>query len=260
MNGAGGRREVLGIPIDALTIDETVTRCAEAVDEGDHLRIGVVNAAKVVNMRRDPRLRAAVLGCDLVLADGQSVVWASRILGRPLPERVAGIDLLLRVLPVAAERGYRVYLLGARDEVLERAVAELVGRFPGLKIAGTRNGYFTAEQTPGIVEDIRSAGADLLFLGMSSPKKELFVRDWGERTGAHVVHGVGGSLDVLAGEVRRAPVWWQRHGIEWLYRALQEPRRLGPRYLTTNTRFVALVASELLRGRGGLPRRRRSGT
>jgi len=114
-------------------------------------------------------------------------------------------------------------------------------------VAGTRNGYFTSAQTPEIVEDIRAAGADLLFLGMSSPKKELFVRDWGERTGAHVVHGVGGSLDVLAGEVRRAPVWWQRHGIEWLYRAIQEPMRLGPRYLTTNTRFVGLVAAEFVR-------------
>lgn len=233
--------------IDALTIDEAVARCAEAVERGDHLKIGVVNAAKVVNMRRDLRLRTAVAGCDLVLADGQSVVWAARVLGAPLPERVAGIDLLLRVLPVAADRGYRVYFLGAREEVLDRAVAELIRRFPGLKVAGTRNGYFTAAQAPEVAEDIRAAGADLLFLAMSSPKKELFVRDWGERTGAHVVHGVGGSLDVLAGEVRRAPVWWQRHGIEWLYRAIQEPRRLGPRYLTTNTRFVAMVAAELLR-------------
>jgi N-acetylglucosaminyldiphosphoundecaprenol N-acetyl-beta-D-mannosaminyltransferase len=249
MNGAGGRRELLGIPIDALTIDETVVRCAAAVEEGGLLKIGVVNAAKVVNMRRDARLRTAVLGCDLVLADGQSVVWASRVLGAPLPERVAGIDLLLSVLPVAAERGYRVYFLGARDEVLDRAVAELIRRFPGLKVAGTRNGYFSAAQTPEVVAGIQASGADLLFLGMSSPKKELFVRDWGEHTGAHVVHGVGGSLDVLAGEVRRAPVWWQRHGIEWLYRAIQEPMRLGPRYLTTNTRFVGLVAAEFVRRR-----------
>ncbi|MEU5878057.1 WecB/TagA/CpsF family glycosyltransferase [Spirillospora sp. NPDC047279] len=235
--------------VDPLTIDETVARCVKAVEERSPVTIGVLNAAKIVKMRKDERLREAVLSCDVVLADGQSVVWASRHLRRPLPERVAGIDLMLALLPEAERRGHRVYLMGARQEVLDRMVAELLRRFPKLVIAGSRHGYFSSAEAPDIADEIRESKADLLFIGVSSPMKELFVRDWAARTGAQVVHGVGGTFDVLAGEVRRAPVWWQRHGIEWLYRVLQEPRRLGPRYFTTNFAFIVLVARELMRGR-----------
>jgi N-acetylglucosaminyldiphosphoundecaprenol N-acetyl-beta-D-mannosaminyltransferase len=244
----GERRRVLELWLDAVTLDQAVARCAAAVERGERLTVGCVNAAKLVRMRRDRRLRAAVTGCDLVLADGQSVVWASRLLRQPLPERVAGIDLLLGLLPEAARRGQRVYFLGAREDVLRRMLAEVGRRFPDLRVAGARDGYFSAGEAPLVAEAIREARTDLLFLGMSSPKKELFEQEWGSRTGAFVVHGVGGSFDVLAGEVRRAPVWWREHGMEWLYRAVQEPLRLGPRYLTTNAQFLSLLARELLRG------------
>jgi N-acetylglucosaminyldiphosphoundecaprenol N-acetyl-beta-D-mannosaminyltransferase len=241
------RRRVLDIWLDAVTLDEAVARCATAVENGESLKVGCVNAAKLVRMRRDHRLRDAVTGCDLVLADGQSVVWASRLLRQPLPERVAGIDLLLALLPEAARRGQRVYFLGAREDVLGRMLSEVADRFPDLKVAGARNGYFSAAEAPAVADAIREARADLLFLGMPSPKKELFEEEWGPKTGAPVVHGVGGSFDVLAGEVRRAPVWWREHGLEWLYRMVQEPLRLGPRYVTTNIRFLGLVAREMLR-------------
>ncbi|GAB3883499.1 hypothetical protein GCM10027612_15730 [Microbispora bryophytorum subsp. camponoti] len=122
--------------------------------------------------------------------------------------------------------------------------------FPGLRIAGYRDGYFPAEESALVAEEIALSGADLLFLGMTSPKKEIFVRDWGEATGAKVVHGVGGAFDVLSGHTRRAPRAWQRLGFEWLYRLLQEPVRLGPRYLKTNGMFLLLVAAGLIRGRG----------
>lgn len=240
------QRRFLGIRLDPLTLDETVARCVKAIEERAPVRIGVLNAAKIVKMRKDTRLRSAVLGCDLTLADGQSVVWASRLLSQPLPERVAGIDLMLKLLPAAEQHGHRVFFLGARQEVLTRMLAEVRRRFPDLQVAGSRHGYFSAADEPAIAEAIRAAGTDVLFIGVSSPKKELFVEEWGPRTGASVVHGVGGSFDVLAGEVERAPVWWQEKGLEWLYRAAQEPRRLGPRYLTTNTVFLALLARELL--------------
>ncbi|WP_131740487.1 WecB/TagA/CpsF family glycosyltransferase [Actinomadura roseirufa] len=243
------RRHFLGVHVDPLTIDETVARCVKAVEERAPITIGVLNAAKIVRLRKDARLSRAVLGCDLVLADGQSVVWAAGLLRRPLPERVAGIDLMLALLPEAERRGHRVYFMGARQEVLDRMVAEVRRRFPRLVVAGTRHGYFSSAEAPAIADEIREAGADLLFIGISSPMKELFVRDWSPRTGAQVTHGVGGTFDVLAGEVRRAPEWWQRNGLEWLYRVLQEPLRLGPRYFTTNGAFVAMVAAELLRGR-----------
>jgi N-acetylglucosaminyldiphosphoundecaprenol N-acetyl-beta-D-mannosaminyltransferase len=243
-------RRLFDIGVHPLTIEQVVANCLAGIDSARQLEIGVINAAKIVKMRRDPELRAAVAGCDLILADGQSVVWASRLLGAPLPERVAGIDLFLRLLAEAEKRGLTVYFLGARPDVLQRMLAGLRRRFPGLRVAGSRDGYFPAADAAAVATDIARSGADLLFLGMTSPRKEHFVAEHGKHTGAGVVHGVGGSFDVLAGVVKRAPVAWQRAGLEWLYRVLQEPRRLAGRYLTTNVAFVALVVHDLLRRPG----------
>ena len=243
-------RDLFGLSVDALTMTQAVARCTDAIKNGEHLSVGVLNAAKVVAMRRNPQLREAVAECDMILADGQAVVWASRMLGAPLPERVAGIDLFTELLAESADRGYRVYFLGARPEVLARMMDEVGRRFPGLPVAGARDGYYQAGEEAEVAEDIRRSGADILFMGMSSPRKEVFLSEWGAATGANVIHGVGGSFDVLAGLTRRAPVWWQDHGLEWLYRASQEPVRLGRRYLTTNMSFIALVARERMRSRG----------
>ncbi|MBM9503521.1 WecB/TagA/CpsF family glycosyltransferase [Actinacidiphila acididurans] len=240
-------RTLFGVRIDPLTMDRTVERCLATVRAGERLEIGVVNAAKLVGMRRDPRLAEAVGGCDLVLADGQSVVWASRLLRRPLPERVAGIDLFLRLLAAAEPEGIPVYFLGAREEVLARMLDEVRRRFPRLTVAGHRNGYFTDAEQPAVADAVRDSGAAMLFLGMTSPKKEIFTASYGKQTGVQVVHGVGGSFDVLAGVTRRAPRSWQRLGLEWLYRLLQEPRRLARRYVTTNAAFVLMTVRELVR-------------
>ncbi|WP_405727049.1 WecB/TagA/CpsF family glycosyltransferase [Streptomyces sp. NBC_00028] len=242
-----GRRTLFGVELDPLTMDQTVERCLEAVRDGRQLEIGVVNAAKLVNMRRDERLAKAVSGCDLVLADGQAVVWAGRVLKAPLPERVAGIDLFLRLLAEAETAGMSVYFLGAKEEVLAEMVRRVAARFPGLKVAGHRNGYFDDSEQAAIADSIADSGAQMLFLGMTSPKKEIFTAAYGERTGARVVHGVGGSFDILAGITKRAPAAWQRLGLEWLYRVLQEPRRLGRRYLTTNAAFLLMTARERFR-------------
>ncbi len=207
----------------------------------------MVNAAKLVNMRRDPRLASAVTGCDLVLADGQAVVWAARLTGAPLPERVAGIDLFMRLLTEAESAGISVYFLGAKEEVLDLMLSQIRLRFPRLLIAGSRNGYFADSDQESVADAIAACGAQMLFLGMTSPKKEIFTAGYGGRTGVKVVHGVGGSFDILAGVTKRAPVLWQRLGFEWLYRVLQEPRRMARRYLTTNTRFLMMTARELVR-------------
>ena len=241
------RQSLFGIELDALTMDQTVDRCMEAVRDGRQLEIGVVNAAKLVNMRRDHRLAEAVAGCDLVLADGQAVVWAGRVLRAPLPERVAGIDLFLRLLAEAETAGIPVYFLGARQQVLEEMLRRVADRFPGLKVAGSRNGYFDDAQQEEIAGAIADSGAQLLFLGMTSPKKEIFTAAYGERTGAPVGHGFGCPFETLSGATRRAPASWQRWGLEWLYRALQEPRRLGRRYLTTNAAFLLMTAREFIR-------------
>ncbi|UUU39256.1 WecB/TagA/CpsF family glycosyltransferase [Streptomyces sp. NBC_00162] len=241
------RQSLFGVTLDALTMDETVQRCLDAVRRGERIEIGMVNAAKLVNMRRDPRLAEAVAGCDLVLADGQAVVWAGRVLGVRLPERVAGIDLFMRLLATAEAADISVYLLGARQEVLEMMLRQISERFPKLRVAGSRNGYFADSEQESVAGAIADSRAQLLFLGMTSPKKEIFTAGYGDRTGAHVVHGVGGSFDILAGITRRAPVVWQRMGLEWFYRTLQEPRRLGKRYLTTNTAFLLMTVRELIR-------------
>ena len=211
------------------------------------LLVGVVNAAKVVAMGRDAELRDSLLACDMVLADGQSVVWASRLLGRPLPERVTGIDLFEALLSAADREGWSVYLLGARQDVLDRVVSEVGRRWPRARVAGARNGYFDPAESDAVADEIRASGADLLFLGISSPIKERFLARHADTLGVPVLHGVGGSFDVLAGVTRRAPERWQRWGMEWAYRLAPGARRLWRRYLSTNTRFLLIVARERLR-------------
>jgi len=209
--------------------------------------IGVVNAAKIVNLHQDSKLRESLLECDLILPDGQSVVWAGKVLDRPLPQRVTGIDLFEGLLALASEKGYSIYLLGAKPEVLAKLVSVLTRRYPKLTIAGWRDGYFDDDQASAVAEDIREARPDMLFLGMVSPKKEIFLARFGPTLGVSIVHGVGGSFDVMAGITRRAPASWQRAGLEWAYRLKQEPRRLWRRYARTNTRFVLLTIKERFR-------------
>jgi N-acetylglucosaminyldiphosphoundecaprenol N-acetyl-beta-D-mannosaminyltransferase len=239
--------QVSGIEVDAVRRNEAVAYCCAALDRKQPVTIGIVNAAKIVNMRSDELLADSVVGADIVLADGQSVVWASRLLGRPLPERVTGIDLFTDLLAAAEERGESVYFLGATDEVLELMLEQVRCDYPELKVAGARNGYFDLDRQGSLVaREIRDSRARLLFVGMSSPRKEIFLARYGDDTGSIIRHGVGGSFDVVAGVTRRAPVFMQRYGMEWLFRLLQEPRRLFRRYAVTNTVFLAMVARERL--------------
>ncbi len=241
-------RTLFDIGIHAVTLDQAVDACDEAIRTRRPLTIGVVNAAKLVNMRRDPRLADAVRASQLVLADGMSVVWAARLLGRPLPERVAGIDLFARLLLLADQRGYRVYFLGATQAVLDELLRRIGAAYRGLRIAGAHHGYFDAARAPRIAREIQRSAPDLLFVAMTSPRKETFLARFGPALDVPVCHGVGGSFDVFAGVVRRAPCLLQSCGLEWLYRVWQEPRRMWRRYLVTNTLFLGLVLRELLRG------------
>jgi N-acetylglucosaminyldiphosphoundecaprenol N-acetyl-beta-D-mannosaminyltransferase len=223
----------------------------ESVRTRERLQVGVVNAAKIVNMRRNPELRADVLSSHVVIADGMSVVWASRLLGCPLPERVAGIDLMHGILAQGQGRGYRVYLLGATEEVLAAASRRIQELYPGVAIVGRHHGYFSDAEAEAVARAIAASRADVLFVAMTSPRKERFLARWSGSLDVPVLHGVGGSFDVLAGKAKRAPLVWQRLGLEWLYRVKQEPGRLWRRYLTTNVAFVALVAGEVARRAAG---------
>jgi N-acetylglucosaminyldiphosphoundecaprenol N-acetyl-beta-D-mannosaminyltransferase len=241
---APARVSVLGCELDPLTMEETVARCEELVLAGEFSQHMAINAAKLVALRDDDKLRAIVNRCELVNADGQAVVWASRLLGAPLPERVAGIDLMMELFGLAERRGWPVYVLGAKADVLEAAVREICGRHPRLELAGHRDGYFRPDEAADVCAEIRESGARILFVAMSSPHKEYFLGEHGPALGVPLVMGVGGAIDVVAGVTRRAPRSWQRLGLEWLYRLLQEPRRMVGRYARTNTRFLWLVARE----------------
>lgn len=243
-------RRLFGIDIHVARMHEVLKACQSAIERHRPLVIGVVNAAKIVNMRHQPILRESVVSADLVLADGMAVVWASRMLRRPLPERVAGIDLFERLLGLADQGGHGVYLLGATREVLDEVVRSIRERYPGARIVGARDGYFGDEEAEEVAAEIRRARPHMLFLGMTSPKKEVFLGRWGPGLDVPVCHGVGGSFDVMAGKVRRAPRLWQRLGLEWLFRVVQEPGRMWRRYLVTNCLFIWMVVKEWVTAKG----------
>ena len=242
-------RSVLGVRVNAATMDDAVAICHDAIRRRDRLMVGVVNAAKVVNMGSDEFLCKAVSGCDVVFADGQAVVWASRMLGSPLPERVAGIDLFTNLLALGDREELSVFLLGATREVLDTVCERVRKEHPNLRIAGSQDGYFTDAESEDVAKTIRDSGADMLFVAITSPKKEIFLDRYGDLMDVPVCHGVGGSFDVLAGKVKRAPALWQKLGMEWLYRVVQEPGRMWKRYLVTNSKFVWLVIKNKITGR-----------
>jgi N-acetylglucosaminyldiphosphoundecaprenol N-acetyl-beta-D-mannosaminyltransferase len=240
---------ILGVDVCKMRMDEVLDLCDRHISQKRPLLLGVVNVAKVVNCRHDAELRRSVEEADVVVADGQPLVWLSRLMGDPLPERVAGIDIMLRLLQRGAERGYGVYFLGARDEVVRQVVETVQRQFPGVRIAGYRDGYFRPDEDQAVAQAIRDSGADILFVAMSSPRKENFLRQRRDYMQVPVCHGVGGSFDVVAGTTKRAPAWMQRVGLEWFYRVIQEPRRMWKRYLVTNTIFVFLSIHAVLQAR-----------
>jgi N-acetylglucosaminyldiphosphoundecaprenol N-acetyl-beta-D-mannosaminyltransferase len=236
----------LGVPVHLLTMDQTLTRVADAMREKHKILHVALNVAKFVKLQRDDELRADVFGADLVGIDGAGIILGARLFGIHVPERVAGVDLMHNILALCAEQGYRPYFLGARPEVLETALNRLKQRHPNIAIAGSHHGYFKPEQEADIIEAIRVAQPDCLFVGMPTPRKERFMAR--HRAGLEVpfVMGVGGGIDILAGHVRRAPDFWQRNGMEWLYRVLQEPRRMWWRYLSTNLLYAGILAKAML--------------
>ncbi len=247
------RVDVLGCRVDPVTLEQAVERCAAAIRARKPLMQFSANAAKVVRLRDDSRLAQIAAESGLVTADGASVVLASRVLGDPLPERVTGIDLMERLLARAEQAGWRVFVLGARAEELGDAIAEIAARHPSLELAGHRNGYFDAAADPIVVREIADARADLLFVAMGSPRSERWIAERLPALGVSVAMGVGGSVDVLAGKVRRAPVRFQRWHLEWLYRLVQEPRRLIGRNLVSVIFWRLVIGERIRRPRRALP-------
>lgn len=245
--GAPPRAVVFGCHIDRLDMAQTLARCEDLIARREFAQHVAINAAKLVAMEHDPELRRIVGACELVSADGQAVVWASRMLGDPLPERVPGIDLMQELLALAERRGFRVFILGGKAEVLEQARAKIMARHPRLQLVGTRDGYFTEEEGAAVAEEVRAARPDVLFVAISSPRKEYWLGCYGRTIDVPFVMGVGGAIDVVAGITQRAPGPLQRLGLEWAYRLAQEPRRLWRRYAVTNIQFAVLLARAMMR-------------
>ena len=239
--------DILGIKLAAIGMESLVEIASDCIQAGQPMLIGVLNAAKIVNMRNNFVLRQSIEQADIVLADGLPIVWLSMALGRALPGRVAGIDIMTELLKIADKKHWRVYFLGARPEALSRLIEVVKKDFPGVQIAGYRDGYFTEAQEEAVTEGIRNSNADILFVGISPPKKEIFLGKWHQHLNVPVCHGVGGSFDVLAGVTKRAPLWMQKSGLEWFYRVLQEPRRMWKRYLITNVVFIGLSLKAIIK-------------
>jgi N-acetylglucosaminyldiphosphoundecaprenol N-acetyl-beta-D-mannosaminyltransferase len=242
------RITLMGCQVDNLSMEETLGRIEQFIQSGRPHQHVVVNVDKLVKASRDPGLRQIINDCALVNADGMPVVWASRLLGKPLKERVAGVDLFEALMRRAGEKGWRVFLLGARDEVVSKVAETYQRKYPGLQLAGYRNGYWKGEEEEAeVARQVRDSRADLLFVAISSPKKEQFLGRYQADMKIPFAMGVGGTFDVAIGRVKRAPVWMQKSGLEWFYRFLQEPRRMFRRYFIEDMAFIWLFIKEAAR-------------
>ena len=241
------RIEMMGCMIDNLTMEETLQTIEGFIKTGQAHQHVVVNVDKLVKANRDQMLRRIINECALINVDGMPVVWASHLLRKPLKERVAGVDLFEALMRRASEKNWRVFLLGAREEIISRVKQIYEGKYPGLVLVGYRNGYWKPEQECDVVEEIKSATPDLLFVAISSPKKEHFLGKYQAEMKIPFAMGVGGTFDVVVGKVKRAPGWMQKIGLEWFFRFLQEPRRMFKRYFIDDMAFFWLLAKEIVR-------------
>lgn len=236
------RINLFNCPIDALTMDETLSKIASEIDNNGHLHHAFVNAATIVNLQKDNSLKNGIVHCDIINADGYGVILAAKLLGKPLPERVSGPDLMEKIVKLAFENSYKIYFLGAEQEVVEKVVEKYSSIYSPNIIAGFRNGYFAANEEQIIAKQIADTTPNILFVAITSPKKENFLYKNREiLSKINLITGVGGCFDIVAGKTKRAPLWMQKSGLEWVYRLIQEPRRLFMRYLTTNLLLFKLI-------------------
>ena len=249
---------VMGLPLANVSASEAVDQIEELILSGGTHQVATANLDFWVNSLKDVHLHRIIAGCSLVLADGMPLVWISRLLGSPLKERVSGVDMVPMLAELSARKGYRIYLLGGKPGVGERATKLLEERYPGVNIVGHHAPPLADLERMDhgdTLERIRQAKPDILMVAFGNPKQEKWIRMHAKRLGVPVSIGIGGSMDMLIGDVQRAPVWMQRSGLEWLGRCIQEPKRLVPRYWRNlsglATRLpLAFMASFLQRSNG----------
>jgi len=231
--------ELFGCRVDRVSMREAIARCGAFLAEGGPHYVVTADTSGIVIAQSDDEYRKIINEADLVTPDSIGVVWASRKFGSPVPERVPGVDTMEALCALAAAEGLRVFLFGAAPGVADMAAANLTRKYPGLPIAGTRNGFFSGDDIPGIVESIKAANTDILFVAVGIPKQEKWIRANLAATGARLAMGVGGSFDAFAGVVKRAPKAVQRAHMEWLWRTLSNPKKI--RKAATLPRFAMMV-------------------
>jgi N-acetylglucosaminyldiphosphoundecaprenol N-acetyl-beta-D-mannosaminyltransferase len=233
------RRYVLELPVDPLPMEQALARVEQAITERDTVQIVTLNAEMSMQAIENPALGAVIKACGLVVPDGSGVVWALKRQGVDTP-KVAGVDLVRGMAEQAAQKGHKLFLLGAKPGVAAEAAQALQASYPGLTIAGVRDGYFKPEDEPALFDEIRRAAPDILLVALGVPRQELWIAEHQPALGVPVAMGVGGSFDVFAGRVQRAPEAFQKLHLEWLYRLIQEPWRFQ-RMQSTLPRFVGEV-------------------
>lgn len=223
-------------------MSETLDSIRSAIEQGRQVHHTVINAAKIVDLQQDQTLRTSVNDSDIINIDGQAVIWAAKFLNKPVKERVAGIDLMQALVDMAYQYGYKIYLLGAKEEVVTKLVTIFEQQYGQDLIVGYRNGYFTLEEEKEVFREIEEKKPNMLFIAISSPKKENLLYTYKNQIkSVNLIMGVGGSFDVMAGYTKRAPLWMQKSGLEWFYRFMQEPLRMWKRYLVGNASFIYLL-------------------
>lgn len=245
------RVSILGVNVDVIDTQKTIELVREYANENIFLHLMGVNADKILTCIKDPEMMEIVNSCEIINADGASVIMASKFLNRYLPERVAGIDLMQEIIKDAEVNGHTVYFLGAKQNIVEKTVENLLIKHPNLKVVGFRNGYFNESEWKKISEELNEASPNYVFVGITSPLKEHLIEYFKKQGNQSVFMGVGGSFDVISGSIPRAPHLMQKLNLEWLFRVYQEPRRLFKRYFKGNFEFIKLVLKERKKIKGG---------
>ncbi len=239
--------DILDIPVDSITMREAVEKVGEFMREGGPHTIYTPNSEIMMEAQRNSELKEIMKKADMLIADGAGVVMASKMLGRPVPEKVSGIDLAKEIFRTYSEDGLRCFLFGAKPGVAQEAAVNLVRDYPGIIIAGCRNGYFTEQEEDEIIEEISSSSPDILLVALGAPKQEKWIYSHLDKLGAKVCIGVGGTIDILSGRVRLSPEFFRKHSLEWLHRLYKEPRRA--KRMLDLPRFILRVFRTRLMGK-----------
>jgi len=241
------RFSVSGVNVDFISHEQTIQKIVLSFERNaPQIHRSDLNVSSFIESITNTNYRNLINCSDIINVDGMGLYWGLRILGYPIKDRIAGIDLMNDIISLCCERGKSIFFLGARDDVLKEMIDKLIVDYPGLKVAGYHNGYFWGRED-SIVQIVNSCSPDVLFVGIKSPEKENFIANYRTVLDVKFVMGVGGAFDVMSGRIKRAPVFIQKLGMEWMYRLVQEPRRLWKRYFISNSLFIWFLIKEKFR-------------